>query len=50
MKQKELSKLRNDQTVVIKIADKGGAVVILSKGHYQNMKNILRTKRAFKMK
>ena len=28
--QKELSKLTSDETVVIKAADKGGAVVILS--------------------
>ena len=34
MEQKELSKLSNDETIVIKPADKGGAVVILSTGHY----------------
>ena len=33
MEQKKLSKLRNGQTIVIKSADKGGAVVILSTGH-----------------
>ena len=37
MEQKELSKLTNDETVVIKPADKGGAVVILSTGYYQSM-------------
>ena len=35
MEQKELSKLSNDETIVIKPADKGGPVVILSMGHYQ---------------
>ena len=30
MEQKELSKLSNDKTIVIKPADKGGAVLILS--------------------
>ena len=34
MEQKELSNLSNDQTIVIKPADKGGAVVVLSIGHY----------------
>ena len=33
MEHKELSKLSNDKTIVIKHADKGGAVVILSTGH-----------------
>ena len=37
MEQKELSKLSNDETIVIKPADKWGAVVILSTGHYQSM-------------
>ena len=37
MEQKELWKLNNDETIVIKPADKGRAVVILSKGHYQSM-------------
>ena len=37
MKQKELSKLSNDETIVIEPADKGGAVVTLSTGHYQSM-------------
>ena len=37
MEQKELLKLSNDETIVIKPADKGGAVVILSTGHYQSM-------------
>ena len=37
MEQKELSKLSNDETIVIKPADKGGAVVILSTGHSQSM-------------
>ena len=37
MEQKELSKLINDETIVTKPADKGGAVVILSTGHYQSM-------------
>ena len=37
MEQKELSKLSNDETIVIKPADKGRAVVILSTGHYQSM-------------
>ena len=34
---KELSKLSNDETILIQPADKGGAVVILSTGHYQSM-------------
>ena len=34
MKQKELSKLTNDENIVIKPADKGRAVVIFSTGHY----------------
>ena len=33
MKQKELSKLSHDETIVIKPTDKGVAVVILSTGH-----------------
>ena len=37
MKQKELSKLTNDENIVIKPADKGSAVVIFSTGHYQKM-------------
>ena len=37
MKQKELSKLTNDETIVIKHADKGRAAVILSTSHYQSM-------------
>ena len=37
MEQNELSKLSNDETIVVKPADKGGAVVILSTGHYQSM-------------
>ena len=35
--QQELSKLINDEEIIIKRADKGGAVVILSKSHYQQM-------------
>ena len=35
--QKELSKLINDETMVIKPADKGGVVVILSTGNHQGM-------------
>ena len=34
VEQKELSKFSNDETIVIKPADKWGAVVILSTGHY----------------
>ena len=37
MEQKELSKLTNDETAVLKPADKGGAGVILSTGHYHSM-------------
>ena len=37
MKQKELSKLSNNETIVIKPAEKGGAVVTLSTGHFQSM-------------
>ena len=37
MEQNELSKLSNDENIVIKPAVKGGAVVILSTGHYQSM-------------
>ena len=35
--QKELSKLINDKTMVIKPADKGEVVVILSTGNHQGM-------------
>ena len=35
VEQKELSKLSNDETTVIKPANKVGAVVILSTGYYQ---------------
>ena len=37
MEQKELSKLINDETMVIKPADKGEVVVILSTGNHQGM-------------
>ena len=37
MEQKELSKLSNDDSIVIKPENKGGAAVILSTGHYQSM-------------
>ena len=37
IEQKELSKLTNDETTVIKPEDKWGAVVILSTDHYQSM-------------
>ena len=37
MEQKELSKLANDESIVIKPADKGGAVLILSTSRYQSM-------------
>ena len=38
MWQKKLSKFRNDETLAIKPADNGGALVkILSTSHYQNM-------------
>ena len=37
MKQKELSRLSNYETIVIKPGDKGEVVVILSTGHYQSM-------------
>ena len=37
MKQKELSKLINDETMVIKPADKGEVVVILLIGNHQGM-------------
>ena len=33
MEQNEHSKLRNDETIVINLVDKIGAVVILSTGH-----------------
>ena len=39
MKQKELSKIINDETTVIKPTNKGGAVVVLGTGQYQNMIN-----------
>ena len=35
--QSELSKLINDKTIIIKPADKGGAVVVLSTEHYKTM-------------
>ena len=37
MEHKELSKLSIDEAIVIKLADKGGAVVIISTSHYQRM-------------
>ena len=37
MKQKELSRLSNYETIVIKPGDKGEVVVILSTDHYQSM-------------
>ena len=37
MEQKELSKLINDETMVIKPADKGEVAVILSIGNHQGM-------------
>ena len=37
MEQKELSKLSNNETIVIEPGDKGGAVVTLSTCHYQSM-------------
>ena len=37
VEQKQLSNLINDETIVIKLAEKGGAVVILPTGHYQSM-------------
>ena len=37
MEKKGLSKLSNDETIVIKLADRGRAAVILSTGHYQSM-------------
>ena len=37
MEQKELSKLTNDENIVIKPAGKEGDVVILSTSHYQSM-------------
>ena len=37
IEQKELSKLSNDETIVIKPESKGKVVVILSTGHYQSM-------------
>ena len=35
--QSELSKLINDKTIIIKPADKGGAVVVLSIEHYYDV-------------
>ena len=43
MEQKQLPKLRNDETIAIKPADKGEAVVILSTSHYQSL--IIHTKK-----
>ena len=44
MEQKELLKLINDETIVIKPVDKGGGggggVVIISTGHYQSIISI----------
>ena len=37
MEVNELSKLSSNETIVIKPADKGGAVVILSASHHQSM-------------
>ena len=37
MEQKELSKSSNDETIVVKLPDKGGAVVILPIGHDQSL-------------
>ena len=37
MEQKELSKLTNDEKIVIKPLGTGGAVVVLLKAHYQSM-------------
>ena len=37
MKHKDFSKLKNDEAIVIKPADKERAVVILKTGHYQSM-------------
>ena len=37
MKQKELSKIINDEITVIKPTNKGGAVVVLATGQYQSM-------------
>ena len=37
MEQEELSKLRNDKIIVIKPADKGVALWIISIGHYESM-------------
>ena len=37
MEQKELSKLSNNETTVVKPADKGGAALIVWTGHYQSM-------------
>ena len=43
MEKIELSKSRNDKTMVIKYVNKGVGVVILSTGHYQmvEMQNLL---------
>ena len=37
MEQKEPSKLRNNEAIIIKPEGKGRAVVIFSKAHYQSM-------------
>ena len=37
MEQKELSKLTNDESIVIKPLGTGGAVVVLLKAQYQSM-------------
>ena len=37
VEQSELPKLINDRTIIIKPADKGGAVVVLSTEHYKNV-------------
>ena len=37
VKQKELSKLINDETIIFKTVDKGGAKVVHLKCHYQSM-------------
>ena len=37
MEQKELSKLTNDEAIIMKPADKAVLVIILSTGHHQSM-------------
>ena len=37
MEEKGLSKLSNDEAIVIKLAERGEAAVIYSTGHYQSM-------------